>query len=78
MDEMSLTDWYDGTQKPVRVGVYGASYKPHYYGIMHTYKYWDGSRWGFAYSTVDDAYANRFAATNDAYQDWEWRGARHG
>jgi hypothetical protein len=63
---MNLTDWYEGWQKPVRVGVYRR--------IGRSYSYFDAACW---YAV---AYSPRSALTNyqknlrSFMQDLPWRG----
>lgn len=40
-----LTPWFDGTVKPVRVGLYQRLMFP---GFRHVYAWWDGKRWSAA------------------------------
>ena len=63
---MKLTGWYDGKQKPVRVGVYERDY-----AYITLYAKWDGNKWCTA-STVA-----KFAAQcvkKSHFSKLPWRG----
>ena len=66
---MILTDWFPGSVKPVRKGVYQREY---IYGKakLSMYCHWDGKQWHASAHTVDGAACN-FLAPN---QSLPWRG----
>jgi hypothetical protein len=66
---MILTDWFPGSVKPVRKGVYQREYT---YGKAKFpfYCYWNGKQWHASANTVDGAACN-FLAPN---QSLPWRG----
>lgn len=63
-----LTKWYQGDQKPVRVGVYERDIK----AFGKTYSKWDGKNWRCIGWSPDDAENWSFAKS--AYQNSPWRG----
>lgn len=68
---MNLTDWFPGSVKPVRKGVYQREY---IYGKakIPTFCYWDGKQWYAGAHTVDGAACNfPLLAPN---QSLRWRG----
>jgi hypothetical protein len=68
---MNLTDWFPGSTKPVRKGVYQREYT---YGksTQSQYCYWDGEFWYMGGLTVDAAVRNfPLDAPN---QSLPWRG----
>jgi hypothetical protein len=54
---MKFTDWFPGSAKPVRKGVYQRVYT---YGMakIPSYCYWDGKQWHAGGLTVDAAVRN--------------------
>jgi hypothetical protein len=66
---MILTDWFPGSVKPVRKGVYQREY---IYGKakLSMYCHWDGKRWLAGGQIVDGA-EHHFPAPN---QSLRWRG----
>lgn len=60
---MKLTPWFDGSVKPVRVGVYELDYRDEDHASRTFYTAWDGLVWRYLESG-DVAYA----------QDRNWRG----
>ena len=52
------TGWYNGDQKPVRVGVYKRSFRPQ---DDYFYSWWNGVTWGI------DCHLNENASVN---RDW--------
>jgi hypothetical protein len=54
---MNLTDWFPGSAKPVRKGVYQREYT---YGKSKglQYCYWNGKEWGLGNFTVENAMLN--------------------
>jgi hypothetical protein len=70
---MNLTDWFPGSTKPVRKGVYQREYT---YGKSKQiqYCYWNGKEWDMGQSTVEEAmwYAKVFISS--PRQQLPWRG----
>lgn len=66
---MKLTDWYDGSQKPARVGVYERTYD---YGIEFRYCYWDGIYWSCGCDVQENAVL--FRDRRSIEQSLPWRG----
>lgn len=68
-DKVKLTDWYDGSQKPARVGVYQ---RKDNYGII--YAYWN-KHWYIGFTEKENALFWGNQAGKSKYQnDWPWRG----
>jgi len=66
---MKLSQWHDGSVKPVHVGVYESdSYKCEF---SVWYRLWDGNYWHNGRSSVNNAAKNE---TISNFQDWSWRG----
>ncbi len=66
---MKLTPWFDGDQKPVRVGTYQRNFCS---AIL--WSYWDGKYWSIAsrYMKTTEAYSqNKYYSEA---QDLPWRG----
>lgn len=65
---MKLTPWFDGMQKPARIGIYQVR-------RMGTigYSWFDGKRWSYLERFKCDALAGRLL-TSGAAQNKEWRG----
>lgn len=59
-----LTPWFPPEVKPVRVGVYRVAYG--------RYAMWNGSKWGYAHSTIE--YASAYPFYDCAWPDKQWRG----
>ena len=72
---MKRTKWYDGEQKPVRVGVYERDYSTLLLSFNY-YAYWDGKRWYSATSTARGAEAMRLLLCDwpSDHQKLPWRG----
>lgn len=72
---MKLTGWYDGKQKPVRVGVYERDYGTLSLSFNY-YAYWDGKRWYCATARARDAYQSRKVHFDwpSRHQKLPWRG----
>jgi hypothetical protein len=74
---VEVTEWFNGTIKPVRVGVYEQGTYQHVspHPIMGGgYAYWNGKFWGAFNSNVASAYLERkFKGT---YQNEPWRGVK--
>ena len=71
---MNLTDWFLGSTKPVRKGVYQREY-PHFSKTaLIQYCYWNGKEWGLGEHTVEEAmwYAKVFIPA--PCQHLPWRG----
>ena len=68
---MNLTDWFPGSAKPVRKGVYQREYT---YGKakLPSYCYWDGKQWHAGGLTVDAAVRN--VPLDAPNQPLPWRG----
>jgi hypothetical protein len=70
---MNLTDWFPGSAKPVRKGVYQREYT---YGkskqIQHCY--WNGRSWSMGERTAEEAMCNEFAFMESPHQQLPWRG----
>ena len=68
---MNLTDWFPGSTKPVRKGVYQRQYT---YGKTPSiqYCYWNGKGWGMGEHTVEEAmwYAKVFISSHRQHLPW--------
>ena len=69
MKKLKLTGWYEGHQKPVRVGVY-----ERWYVGFAVFCYWNGTHWGCLASTVDSCQENKMIFGISPDQDRPWRG----
>ena len=67
---MNMTPWFDGTQKPVKAGVYEVRHKALEKCPLYAYF---GMCWAHSATTVEYAYATA-GWTRDALQDKQWRG----
>jgi hypothetical protein len=63
---MKLTQWHDGSVKPVHKGVYERSG----YGSLN-YSLWNGKRWNFSARTVEMA---KYEIAPSLTQFLKWRG----
>lgn len=61
-----LTPWYDGSQKPVRKGVYKVDHS------FLPYSYWDGKEWRLGGISPEEAMEDAGCAAS--LQDMRWRG----
>jgi len=68
---MKLTEWFPGTIKPVRVGVY---MQMDGLGKKEGYQYWDGSLWGGFARSPDKAFVLRHHKPHATHQNDSWRG----
>jgi hypothetical protein len=70
---MNLTDWFPGSTKPVRKGVYQREY---IYGKSKQlpYCYWNGKKWSFAEPTVELAKEHTIVFIDSPRQQLPWRG----
>lgn len=70
---MNLTDWFPGSTKPVRKGVYQRQYT---YGKTPSiqYCYWNGKGWGMGEHTVEQAMRHEDAFMVAPRQHLPWRG----
>lgn len=70
---MNLTDWFPGSVKPVRKGVYQREY---IYGKAKVpyYCYWDGKQWYAGAHTVDGAVKEFLIRFVSPGQSLRWRG----
>ena len=64
---MTETGWYNGDQKPVRVGAYKRRYSPNSYVY---FCWWNGSKWGFAYDTAESAKRGRKYISSVQNRPW--------
>jgi len=62
------TGWIDGSQTPVRVGVY----QRFYIDLCTYFCYWDGKVWGMGWYTAEKAW--RCRRYKSATQGLPWRG----
>ena len=69
---MKLTNIYPSHIKPVRVGVYKTSVDPK--GRLEYWSYWNGIRWGYAYSCQQQALPFKGDEELYAYQNKRWQG----
>ena len=65
-NDEDLTPWFPADVKPVRLGVYEVQMN------NCRFAYFDGERWGWAFSTVRKA--NKDRHTTGAIQSKVWRG----
>ncbi len=70
---MNLTDWFPGSAKPVRKGVYQREYT---YGKSKQirYCYWNGKEWSMGAHTVEQAMRHEHAFMVAPRQWLPWRG----
>ena len=70
---MTLTDWFPGSVKPVRKGVYQREYT---YGKSKglQYCYWNGKVWGMGEQTVEEAMTHEIVFMVAPRQFLPWRG----
>jgi len=66
---MQFTQWFDGSVKPVHIGVYERYLDWNGYFV---YSFWDGKKWGINGPTIDFALRSKGRAS--AWQDQKWRG----
>ena len=66
---MKLTQWFPGTVKPVRPGVYQRNLWGK--GALPAYSYWNGERWCLCRPTAHEAVEERHPSD---VQDAPWRG----
>lgn len=71
MAKIKETDWYEGWQKPVNVGVY----KRKYISKSIWYCYWDGRYFYKACSNPDEAKSWRYSVIS-VHQEIPWKGVR--
>ena len=62
------TDWFPGTKKPARIGVYQREYLEN----CLRFSYWDGHRWGKLEVSPHIAEQNKHSISG--YQKLKWRG----
>lgn len=67
---MTLTTWFDGSIKPIHIGVYE---RKSTFGFAH-YSYWNGKKWKLISSTPDKAFNARLDSDDSHFQTLEWRG----
>jgi hypothetical protein len=71
---MNLTDWFPGSAKPVRKGVYQREY-PHFAKTtVPQYCYWNGKGWGMGEHSVEQAMRHENAFMVAPRQSLPWRG----
>lgn len=69
--KMKLSQWHDGSVKPVHVGVYESDNQKGRGFYQTWYRKWDGKRWINGNGSVEWAFKQ---ASPSLYQDWPWRG----
>lgn len=71
--QIAVTPWFQGTEFPVRVGVYQRQYT---YGKTPSvqYCYWNGKGWAMGEHTVEQAMRHREAFMVAPRQYLPWRG----
>ena len=67
---MTLTDWFQGTVKPVRKGVYMRLS----IGFVYTYNYWTGEYWCTGGDTPRQAMRKDERSHRSQWQELPWRG----
>ena len=73
MTSEDLTSWFDNEkQTPVRNGVYQVIRKA--YPDYKFFSYWDGTKWGHAEYTADEAYRFRDRPSYSVNPACLWRG----
>lgn len=70
---MNLTDWFPGSVKPVRVGVYQREYSYGKSKGIH-YCYWNGRGWGLGEHSVEQAMTHEIDFMVAPRQYLPWRG----
>jgi hypothetical protein len=70
---MNLTDWFPGSAKPVRKGVYQREYTYGKSKQLH-YCYWNGKKWSLAEHTVKLAKERAIVFIDSPRQQLPWRG----
>ena len=70
---MKLTQWFPGTVKPVRVGVYERNYSEFPFHSPN-YCHWNGKFWGLWATTPRGAVVLKIRPS--PYQDLPWRGVK--
>lgn len=76
---MKLTEWYNGDQKPVRVGVYERSYDLYPSFITRSYSYfcwWDGRGFGMGQNSAKLCDNLKMSEGASVMQDLPWRGVQ--
>lgn len=70
---IAVTHWFEGTEYPVRPGVYQRQYT---YGKTPSvqYCYWDGENWAMGEFTVEQAMRHKEAFMLAPRQQLPWRG----
>jgi hypothetical protein len=68
---MKLSQWHDGKDKPVHIGVYESDDAKGLGYNKHWYRFWDGKAWMNGSPYINISYKNRSISV---YQDWPWRG----
>lgn len=66
-----LSQWHDGSVKPVHVGVYERNWDDP--SVNDSYSYFDGKTWKFSDSTIDAAFNGRNYVPS-INQSLKWRG----
>ena len=69
---MTETGWYNGNQKPVRVGAYK---RPNVYSARANaflFHWWDGRKFGHGAATISRAYLRRLDVSR--HQNLPWSG----
>jgi len=61
-----LSQWHDGSVKPVHVGVYETDIEP------STFQFWNGEFWGYCGVNPSSAYSGK--RFKSAHQYGKWRG----
>ena len=73
---MKRTQWYLGTIKPVRVGVYECEWE--YLGtISYFFNFWDSEGWRFGYPLLDQRRVFvKASPIDDEHTLIKWRGVK--
>lgn len=69
---MKLTPWFDGSQKPVRVGMYQRRMRV---WDRLCWSWWDGQLWSRVRPRKAEAYIDRNYVS--VFQNLPWRGLAH-
>lgn len=71
--QIAVTHWFEGTEYPVRPGVYQRQYT---YGKTPSvqYCYWDGRNWSMGEHTAEQAAEHEIAFNPSPRQHLSWRG----
>ena len=71
--QIAVTHWFEGTEYPVRPGVYQRQYT---YGKTPSVQfcYWDGDNWAMGEFTVEQAMRHKEAFMQAPRQQLPWRG----